>query len=583
MPRPRLLEAVTALRASAIALPNCGACREKALGKIRAEMTRTERGKRAENFVGTIGVIMPVRNEGMAAVRTVRWFRQQRAPGTRLRFYIVDDASTDKCCDVFKAARDITLMRNSTPRGQGVCRTMGAVMGIGKVDCYVSIDAHERLDTPLALELMAVSAAETGGIIGCLSGNLTNGKNFRGAGHQWTKHKRLGMKGRDLLASHWNYQRVPCQTLMPVARPAGACYAFTPATYEALGGFAESHGLYGFFENDLAINARFKDLPILVDTNIVCLHAYRKQRPYSMTGLGWWIGYVQSLRGMFRDDIWREVFLPGMADVRKRLKNPLLEILIHDPHLADVQRAFEQRKKRTDEDVLAYMGIEYNRAPADTEVVPAQSVITCIYAPTPRLEAIVLRSLRATTAEFPNDEKFAAIDQATPTIESYCADHGWRIVSIGEGKPPRMGRLLKKCLDSVGTDIVWTIEHDVDILPRRRNAVSNLLIKHPNMAGIECMTTTAKGVVNYPSSHKQMLAYDGSPEILHVRPHSSLTCVCWRTQALRSIDWNQVPDFPASDRVISRLLLAQKWDLCVAPKLTCVHHVAGARRHLPKG
>ena len=75
-----------------------------------------------------------------------------------------------------------------------------------------------------------------------------------------------------------------------------------------------------------------------------------------MSGVWRWYGYVQCLRQMFRPDIWQKVFLPKVAEAQKRLRDPVIEFLLHDPHIDVLQAAFEAKKKRTDEEVLQWMG-----------------------------------------------------------------------------------------------------------------------------------------------------------------------------------------------------------------------------------
>ena len=55
-----------------------------------------------------------------------------------------------------------------------------------------------------------------------------------------------------------------------------------------------------------------------------------------------------------------------------------------------------------------------------------QSVITCIYAPTLRLEEIVVECMQATEAEFPDDTRFAAIDAASARLRDRCEMMGSR-------------------------------------------------------------------------------------------------------------------------------------------------------------
>jgi len=213
--------------------------------------------------------------------------------------------------------------------------------------------------------------------------------------------------------------------------------------------------------------------------------------------------------------------------------------------------------------------------------IERQTTITIIYAPTMRLRRVVGYCIKATTREFPADRKILAVDCGAPEIESYAAQHGWTIVYPGPGHPPRMATLLRTCLDHVSTDVAWIIEHDTVILTGRRNAVSEMLAEHPTVAGIDCLTVDRAGKTNYPTKNRRRPApYPGDKRLEYSRPWTSLNCGCWRTEALRGIDWSQVPEFPGADQAVSRQLLRQGWELCIAKKQTCVHYMAGARREL---
>ncbi|HUW99406.1 MAG TPA: glycosyltransferase family A protein [Phycisphaerae bacterium] len=330
-------------------LRNCGTCKERMLAKMRIDVV----AQRAAGFEGRIVVVMPVRNEGVKAVETVRQLRAMKAPGTHLHFAVVDDGSTDRCCEIFKPARDCTVWRNVEPMGQGVARNLGVLAQ--EADAYLSIDAHIEIG-PHDAEKLAVLAEESGGVVGCLSGSLANRKNFRGCGHRW--ERKPNPVGRAIMGSVWNYHRVDTRALIPVHRHAGACYAFTRKTYDRFGGFGETRGLYGFFERDLAVRCRFTGVPQLVYPDALAWHWYRKNRPYRMTGLGYWQGYVESLRTTFRPDVWKRVFEPAARRTNdSRLHDPVLDWMLRDPRLLILQADFERKKVVSDEEVLGWLGL----------------------------------------------------------------------------------------------------------------------------------------------------------------------------------------------------------------------------------
>ena len=308
-----------------------------------------------KDFEGRIVCIIPVRNEGVEIVRTIRDLRASKAEGTDLHFAVIDDGSTDGCCEILHRARDITVLTHDVPRGQGIGRTLGVTMFRG-ADAYVSLDGHMRMETKFGLETLALNAIDSGGIVGCLSGNLANSKNFYGAGSKWHNSTDGGIMN---FASNWCYAR-PKENpdhLRETQLLSGQCYVFTEATFDKFGGFGESYGLYGFFERDLGINTYFRGIPQLVNTQVQSWHWYRRNRPYPMTGRYRWWGFVQCLRSRFRPDIWQRVFLPAAQKAVTHSKDAFMLYLMRAPWLAALQREYEPLKVRTDEDVLEWMGV----------------------------------------------------------------------------------------------------------------------------------------------------------------------------------------------------------------------------------
>ena len=217
-----------------------------------------------------------------------------------------------------------------------------------------------------------------------------------------------------------------------------------------------------------------------------------------------------------------------------------------------------------------------------------QSVLTAIYIGADDVQEVVRRCLKATQLEFPGDDRYALCDKVTPPVETWLDDHGWFKIRPRSGDPPRLGRMLEDAICSptngtarVSTDIVWTIEHDVEIHPGARDAVSAILERNPKVAGIELVSVGADGQPYYPTDKKPRKPHD-DPELQHIIPGTSLNCVCWRTHALREIDWSRIPDWPACDKMIARQVRAHGWELCIAEGYTCRHWYARARRHLPR-
>jgi hypothetical protein len=202
-----------------------------------------------------------------------------------------------------------------------------------------------------------------------------------------------------------------------------------------------------------------------------------------------------------------------------------------------------------------------------------QSVITCIYSPSPRIEEKVLRCLHATEKEFPSDDRIAAIDAATANVREQCELGDWEVLELTQGQPPRMTSLIQSALSMVETEFVWTVEHDCLVLPGRRDAISSLLEAHPDAAVVSAN----------PVGNMEIALSSKDRRLVQVLPpnYISLNCACWRTEDLRQLNWEIIPQFPDADQHISRQLQALGRGIYFSCHLTVVHLDAQARMDLP--
>lgn len=330
-------------------LTGCAPCGQRMLAAVKAA-----------SFAGRIIYIIPALNEGKWTRRTIRNLRRQKDPNTDLRFFVVDDGSTDDGCKGLDEAKDTTVIRNETPIGQGRARSLG-VYTFPDADAYISIDAHCALDTQFGAETLALAAAGTGGVIGALAGRLERKSNSCGAGARWACKvapcKSNPSRRKPVLKTSW-YGKGP-ERLQPVELHGGAFYCFTRETFDRLGGFFESEGRHGFFERGLAVQAKFRGVPQLVHTGVHVRHLYRTKKTgpkpgYSRRWAEVWYSYIEVFRSVFRPDIWERVFRPAVDDMRLDGK---MRYLLGAHSLAMRRAAFEPGKVVSDEEVVRWMGL----------------------------------------------------------------------------------------------------------------------------------------------------------------------------------------------------------------------------------
>lgn len=316
----------------------------------------------ASEYSGHIGVVIPARNEAPEVVRaTVENLNERRAPGTDLHIIVIDDGSEQPLSPAVRRVPNVELFRNPGPLGQGVCRTFGVEALRGWADCVISLDSHMAFPQPFHLERQALTAEDTGAIVGCLTGDMTTGQQKDLLYMTWdcqVKAGRVVVGTRQINNCDWAaLEDGPIPELIEPDLLFGACYAFTHETYDRLGGFRESYGYYGMFERDIGVCARFRNVPQRVDTGLCAMHLYRDRRPYEMSDRWRWWGYIECFRMMFAPEVWQRVFLPEVQFRADLHRDVMMHYLIGAPRFDALQAAYEPTKQRTDAAVLRWMGL----------------------------------------------------------------------------------------------------------------------------------------------------------------------------------------------------------------------------------
>ena len=307
--------------------------------------------------------MIPVRNEGVEIIRTVRSFRAAAGRGTELRFFVVDDGSVPhrRDCEPLRRAKDIRVLTNREPRGEGVSRNAGAYAAIDwGADGIVWTDAHMRMETPQSrgFEALILAAMETQGVIcaTCLSMDATSRFVGNGASFVWREEHETRADGRKEppgLRLTWAYSRK--ELLEPVQAIYGACYAMTVKTFETLGGWMDTAGLYGYGEQALSIRAWFQGIGRFCHTGVRVRHLFRGPRPYPMSGFGYWQNYVLCNRVLFGERTFEDVFLPL---AKRYCDDASILFLAKSEAPAQSARAFAGKKVRTDREFLSFAGME---------------------------------------------------------------------------------------------------------------------------------------------------------------------------------------------------------------------------------
>jgi len=228
-------------------------------------------------------------------------------------------------------------------------------------DCHIIFDAHMRSLTENSLEMLARTAIESEAVV-CGTTWMMNhpapGKNdFPRNGGRFTWEPVTPVKNDKNqlgLRLQWSYTRD--EEIQPVDAILGASYAMTWETWHKLGGWQDTPGAYGFGEQSISIRAWFMDIPVLCCTKAHFKHKFRVERPYAMSGVPYWHNFVWCSKIIWRDDIFRRVFLP----VAQRIfpgDRRIVE-LAESPAAEKLRDEFQAKKHHSDEEALKWLKIE---------------------------------------------------------------------------------------------------------------------------------------------------------------------------------------------------------------------------------
>jgi len=222
------------------------------------------------NFVS---IIFPVKNEGENLKATLESLYSVK---NRLLYevIIVDDNSTDNCCDFLKnkfIEKKIKLV-TTTGVGAANARNAGAQIAIG--DFLVFCDAHllfedlwlDRLLEPL-LERKTDAITPAIGAIG--------NHNFTGYGQTLASNLRFSK-----LRTHWNTKQ---EHLFETAILPGGCFAIKKTVFEDIEGFEEGFPTWGHEDVELSIKLWLFGYSCHVQPSSKVLHLFRINQPYQIS------------------------------------------------------------------------------------------------------------------------------------------------------------------------------------------------------------------------------------------------------------------------------------------------------------
>lgn len=221
------------------------------------------------SFVPNISVIIPVKNEGTLIKTTLDSLFSVR---TRRDFevIVVDDASTDGCCDFlqdepYRKNGQVVLCRTEGI-GAANARNLGAEKASGEY--FVFCDAHmlfadgwlDLLLEPLEKKLTNATTPAIGSV---------NNPEFTGYGQTLKFNLRI----------KWNDKQ---NRLFETAVLPGACFAVPRKVFTDAGGFERGFKTWGYEDIEFSIKTWLFGYRCHCRPDVKVLHLFRKAQPYEI-------------------------------------------------------------------------------------------------------------------------------------------------------------------------------------------------------------------------------------------------------------------------------------------------------------
>lgn len=215
-----------------------------------------------------VSVIIPCRNEGLYLQHTLLSMTRAKT-GLSFEIIIVDDGSTDGCCDFVKDSRWGVNLIESAGLGVARARNLGAGEARGDLLCFC--DAHLTVDDfwldELARPLLGEEAK-----LACPG--IASAADPRAIGY--------GVTWDDKLNWCWLYEEPSTVKYVPLVP--GGCLMVRRDVFEDLAGFEQGLRVFGYDDQEFSLKAWLFGYRAAVAPGVVVSHVFRQEHPYPV---GW--------------------------------------------------------------------------------------------------------------------------------------------------------------------------------------------------------------------------------------------------------------------------------------------------------
>lgn len=248
----------------------------------------------------TVSVIITAHNEGDELSKTVRSIRQNSTAVAQT--IVVDDASSDDCCEFAGRLNYVQQIRHETRFGVAPSRLNASNVATGRVMAF--LDGHHQIE-PGSIEQCAQLAATQNGIVCPDICGYDDDVRLHGA--YFTRNVR-----QRYFSAEWKF-RTPRQAVSRISSLKAPAYFIASDVYPKVKWSSLLSG-WGGSEACLSLKAFFARVPILHLCGPLIRHKFKKRFHYDV---GWnevWRNQAIIARVCFEDSTWYRYWLPEVFE-----------------------------------------------------------------------------------------------------------------------------------------------------------------------------------------------------------------------------------------------------------------------------
>ncbi|HJV46070.1 MAG TPA: glycosyltransferase [Bacillota bacterium] len=287
-----------------------------------------------------VSLIFPVKNEGENIRKTI-----DSAFGVRTEYpfevVIVEDKSTDGCCDFISSHKEVEriMVIKANGIGSASARNLGAQKARGQY--LIFCDAHvtfEDLWIEYLLEPIIGGLADitTPGIASMHKPNVT--------GYGQTLKKDFTV--------HWNTEKKSDPFATPIV--CSCCIAMKKDTFQDLGGYDQGFKVWGYNDIEISLKAWLFGYKLFVQPKSKILHLFRKSHPYSVTYSDLYFNMLRTAYSHLNEDR-----IEKCKQIAKHADIARIEKEVLEGNILKQRKAYFARRKYDDDWFMNKFGIKF--------------------------------------------------------------------------------------------------------------------------------------------------------------------------------------------------------------------------------